>query len=61
LILNLIKDKSIKSYQGFTFSRYKNTSTKEWEEDFQKRLIALRKSNNYQSDMLSVENLSCTL
>lgn len=45
LILDLIQGNKIPSIPGFKYSRYKNTSTLEWEKDFQKRLKLLNKAN----------------
>jgi DNA (cytosine-5)-methyltransferase 1 len=37
-ILNLLFERDIKIFPGFKYSRYKNTSSVEWEENFSRRL-----------------------
>jgi len=43
LIFTLIQGEPIRIIPGFDYSRYKNTSTAEWEIDFQNRLSVIRK------------------
>ena len=46
LIMNLIHGNSTSSIQGFSYSRYRNTSTSDWEQDFQNRLLAVTRSKD---------------
>jgi DNA (cytosine-5)-methyltransferase 1 len=41
LVINLLNGVEIKSYKGFKYSRYKNTSHTEWEADFKKRATGI--------------------
>ncbi len=41
LILNLLNGEEVTTYNNFKYSRYKNTSHREWEADFKKRVSVL--------------------
>ncbi len=47
LVLDLLNGKTIPTYAGFPYSRYKNTSDEEWEIEFKKKVITSTENTHH--------------